>query len=182
MADLQTSRKLLKNKSLNNFMKKPVWTFTNKKTLNEKEFIEYFERKVFKTIRKYGLLPKDKTFKIKKDKTLNTSVLKSILEKKFLVEYSLNPNTSSENLSDIAENTFENLINANFKGISPEDKISRPLYFISDKELEVYSKLKKINGEKKKRNKKIQDLFNKFLDKNPDLEINIVKVLNQIKP
>lgn len=162
-------------------MKNLVWTFTNQKSLNEKEFILYIEKKVFRTIRKHSLLPKDMLFKIKKDNSLNTSVLKQILEKKFQVESTNKPNTSSENLSDIAQNTFENLTKGNFKGIYPEDKIKRPLYFISDKELELYAKLKNIKGTKNKRNKKINSLFEKFLDKNQDLEINIVKVLNQVK-
>ena len=38
-------------------MSETVWTFTNKKELNKSQFIDYVERKVFRTIRKYKSLP-----------------------------------------------------------------------------------------------------------------------------
>lgn len=162
-------------------MEKYVWEFTNQRKLNKKEFINYFEKKVFKTIRKYQLLPKDKIFLIKEDKKINTVVLKHILNKKFQVIKSDKPNTSSNNLSDVAELTFENILQGNFIGPKPKEKnLIYPLYFHSDKEIEVYSKLNNLEGIKTKRNKQVQELFNKFLDKNQDLEINVIKALMQI--
>ena len=162
-------------------MKNYVWEFTNQRKLDKKEFINYFERKVFKTIRRYEMLPKDRIFRIIKDNKTNTEVLKQILEQKFQVDYSDKPNISSTNLSDSAEETFGFVIDGKFKGPSPEDKPFRPLYFHSDKEIEVYSKLKGIKYIKPKRNNQIQELFSKFMDKNPDLELNVVKTLRQIK-
>ena len=161
--------------------KKHVWKFTNQRELNKKEFIEYFERKVFKTIRKFNLLPKDKVFKIKKSNDLNTKVLTRILEKKFEVKISNNPDTSSENLSTIAEKIFENLLEGEFTGKKPKDKQIHPLYFHSDAEIELYAKLIGLSGGKPKRKKEVQELFNKFRGKNPDLEINVVKALGQIQ-
>ena len=162
-------------------MKNHVWEFTNQRKLDKKEFINYFERKVFKTIRKFQMLPKDRIFEIVKDGKTNTEILKQILEQKFQVNYSNKPNVSSENLSDCAERIFEFVIEGKFEGPSPEDKPFRPLYFHSDKEIEVYSKLKEIKYIKPKRNEEIQKLFSEFMDKNPDLELNIVKTLKQIK-
>jgi len=162
-------------------MKDVVWTFTNKKELGKKEFLSYIEKKIFKTIRKYQMLPRDFIIRLKIKDDLNTKVLENILSNKFTVKNSSSPDFSSENLSDIAEEIFNNLTNGIFNGPVPEDKPHRPLYFVSDKELYLYAKLKNIKGKKKKRNKKIQDLFRKFLDKNPDLELNVVKVLSQIK-
>lgn len=162
-------------------MKRYVWEFTNQRRLDKKEFVKYFERKVFKTIRKYGMLPEDRIFKIKKDERMNTKILKGILEKKFEVIYSKEPNISSKNLSDSSEEIFENTLDGNFDGPLAKDKPFRPLYFHSDKEIEVYAQLNKIKYEKPKRNKEIQSLFLKFFDKNPDLELNVVKALKQIK-
>jgi hypothetical protein len=162
-------------------MAKIVWEFTNQRKLTKNEFIDYFEKKVFKTIRKYKLLPNERIFKIKKSNDINTIILKNILEQKFKVDFSDNPNIISDNLSDVAEKIFENIIDGNFTGPLQQNKgIGIPLYYHSDKEIEVYAELRRINGQKKKRNKKIQNLFSKFIDKNQDLEINIVKALGQL--
>jgi len=155
-----------------------VWTFTNKRELNKSEFLNYIERKVFRTIRKFDMLPRDKTITLKKANDLNTNVLKKILETKFPVEFSAKPNLSSDNLSKSAEDIFKNILKGDYKGPSPDDK---PLYFLSDKEIELYAKLSNIKGTKRKQDKKIQTLFAKFLKKNQDLELNIVKAVGQLK-
>jgi len=155
---------------------KTVWTFTNKKELDKSQFLDYIERKVFRTIRKYSMLPKNKIIKLKKSADLNTLVLKKILEMKFKVEFSKEPNISSDNLSQIAEDIFKNIIKGEYKGPSLKNK---PLCSISDREIELYSKLKNINERKRKRNEKIQLLFEKFLTKNQDLELNIIKAMAQ---
>lgn len=158
-----------------------VWEFTNQKKLTKKEFISYFEKKVFKTIRKFSIMPKDGIFKIKKSDDLNTVILELILKQKFKVDYSNKQNIISDDLSDVAETTFKNILDGNFTGPLPNNKgIGIPLYYHSDKELELYAKLKKITGKKHSRDKKVQELFSKFLDKNQDLEINIVKALMQL--
>jgi hypothetical protein len=167
-----------KNKTLTK--RKIVWEFTNQRKLTKSEFINYFERKVFKTIRKYEMLPGNKLISLKRLNDLNTKILKKVLETKFHIKYSAKPNFSSENLSEAAEDTFENLLLGKFSGPKPLDKIKRPLYFHSDKEIELYSKLTNIKGTKRKQNKKVQGLFNKFLKKNKDLELNIVKALAQL--
>ena len=187
-----------------------AWEFTNQRKLTKSEFINYFERKVFRTIRKYGMLPKDKKFKLKKSGDINTTVLISILEKKFIVEESTKPNCSSENLSSAAEDIFGNILKGKFTGKKPKNsklicplyfgflpvnlpfnifpgkkpknsKLICPLYFHSDAEIKTYANLKNIKGTKVERNKKVQELFNKFRSKNPDLEINIVNALAQIQ-
>lgn len=161
--------------------KKYVWEFTNTRKLTKKEFLNYFEKKVFRTIRKYNMLPKNKTILLKSSDSLNYNVLRSVLEKKFLVKDSKKPNFSDESCSDVSEKVFENILKGVFSGPKPKDGFSRPFYFHSDKEIELYSRLKNISGKKKKRNKRIQELFLGFMKKNPDLELNIVGALGQIK-
>jgi len=162
-------------------MNKPVWTFTNQISLGKSEFIAYLEKKVFKTIRQHGLLPKDKIFKIEKSNSIQANVLKYIIGKKFSVVDSKEPNTSENNLTIIAEKIFENILKGNYIGPKPKDTLNYPLYFVSDKELGVYSKLQGIKGTKRKQNTKIDSLFKKFTHKNPDLELNIVKALRQVQ-
>jgi len=162
--------------------KKHVWQFTNKRKLTSPEFINYFERKVFRTIRKYSMLPKDRILKLTKSNNTNTIILKQILEKKFKIKFSTKPNFSSENMSDIAEQSFEKILKGNFNltNQKPESKPHKPLYFHSDKEIELYAKLKKISNKKRKTNKRIQTLFIKFQKNNQDLENNIVNAVQMV--
>jgi hypothetical protein len=155
-----------------------VWTFTNKRELNKSEFLNYVERKVFRTIRKFDMLPKSKTITLKKSNDINTKVLKKIIETKFPVKFSTKPNLSSDNLSQSAEDIFKNILKGNYKDSS---LTTAPLLYISDKEIELYAKLSNIKGTKRKQDKKIQTLFEKFLKKNQDLELNIVKAVGQLK-
>lgn len=156
---------------------KTVWKFTNQRELDKNQFIDYVQRKVFRTIRKEQMLPKNKVITLKKSNTLNTLVLKEILETKFEVRYDTKPNLSSDNLSQSAEKIFENIIRGNF---NTKPKTNAPLIQLSDKEIELYVKLRNIKGEKREQNKKIQALFKKFLSKNQDLELNILKAQIQL--
>ena len=103
--------------------------------------------------------------------------MKKILEKKFRVEYSPKPNLSEENLSEIAEKIFQEILKGNFEYPLPKNA---PLIYTSDEEIKLYSKLKNITGEERKKNEKIQNLFEKFIKKNQDLELNIIKSQSQI--
>jgi hypothetical protein len=156
---------------------KTVWKFTNQRELDKNQFIDYVQRKVFRTIRKEQMLPKNKIITLRKSNPLNTLVLKEILETKFEVRYDSKPNLSSDNLSQSAEEIFENIIKGNF---NTKLKTNAPLIQLSDKEIELYAKLKNIKGTPRKQNKKIQALFKKFLTKNQDLELNILKAQTQL--
>lgn len=162
-------------------MNKKVWTFTNKISLDKGEFISYIEKKVFRTIRQNNLLPNDKTFKVKSSNSLNNKVLKKIISKKFEIVDSKEPNTSDDNLTIISEEVFSNILNGIFNGPKPNDKLIYPLYYVSDKEIELYAKLNNLKGERRAVNIKIDSLFKKFTNKNPDLELNIIKALKQIQ-
>ena len=166
--------------------KAAVWKFTNQKELDKSQFIDYVERKVFRTIRKENMLPKNKIITLKKSTTLNTTVLKKILEKKFQVKIipatsHQPPATNSANLSQIAEDTFKEVLKGNFKKPpATSHQPPAPLLNISDKEVALYAKLTNTKGTKRKQDKKIQSLFDKFLKKNQDLELNVIKASNQL--
>ena len=119
---------------------------------------------------------------LKKDSSLNTNVLKFVLEKKFNVRFSKKPDFSSENLSKIAEKSFSEIIKGNFDKIKQENtNLFYPLYNLSDKEIELYARFNNIKGKKRKENKRIKALFEKFIRKNPDLEHNIIKAVEQLE-
>ena len=154
-----------------------VWKFTNQRELTKKEFLNYFERKIFRTIRKYNMLPSTRIVNLKKSGSLNTAVLKSVLQTKFTVKFSNKPNFSDDNLSQIAEDSFKDILAGKFKSRMPKNE---PLYFLSDKEVELYAKLVGIKGKKRKQNEKVQSLFSRFLKKNQDLEQNVIQAVGQV--
>jgi hypothetical protein len=156
-----------------------VWKFTNGKSLSSKEFLNYFERKVFRTIRKYSMLPKDKKIYVRKSDRISEVILKVVLESRFSVSFSNKFNFSGENLSSVTEEIFRNILDGKFLGPKPKSKPACPLYFLSDDEIELYAKLKNLKGKKRKPDEKIRRLFDKFIAKNPDLEHNIVNALLQ---
>lgn len=162
-----------------------VWEFTNQRKLNKKEFLRYFEKKVFANIRKYKMLEdgKNREIVLKKDNGLNFSVLKYVLEKKFSVK-SVNKKIKNVflcyNLSDVAEMIFLDVVDGRFDNNNLKlENLKAPLCRLSDKEVELYARLVGIKGKLKKRDIKIKKLFDKFFDKNPDLEQNIVKAFEQ---
>jgi hypothetical protein len=156
---------------------KPVWKFTNQTQLCANCFCDYFERKILRTIRKLELLPSSREFILKKSDSLNTKVLIFILKKNFSVKFSNKSNIDDLCLSDFAESDFESVIAGKF---GKKEKNKSPLGDLGDEEIELYAKLKKIKGKKKKRNQKIQSLFDKFRKKNQDLEHNVMNAWGQI--
>ena len=166
---------------MENINRKIIWKFTNGKELTKKEFIDYFERKVFRTIRKFNMLPSNRIIRLKDKKDLNTKVLKNVLEKKFPVKFANKGQVFlSENMSDFSEKIFKNILKGKFSKTRKVKKIKSPLFFLSDAETELYAKLCAIKAKKAKRDKKIQELFNRFIEKNPDLEHNIINAFLQI--
>lgn len=162
-------------------MENYVWEFTNKRKLTAAEFVRYFEKKVWKTIRQYGLLPENRAIKLKKSRKLNCVVLKYILEKKFEVRIvDKGENFSCEDMTEISEDIFKNILKGKFGGKKPADKKARPFYLLKQEEVELYAKLKNLKGEKRKKDEKIEELFERFKDKNPDLENNIIKAFEQL--
>lgn len=162
----------------NNCKKEPIWTFTNKTQLCKNCFTDYFERKVFSTVRKKSLFKIGQEFKLKRDNSLNSNVLFYILNKKFLVTWSSKPNISSRSLSQESEKIFLDILKGNFNSKSAE---TSPLIYLSSKEIGLYSKIMRIPGKEIKEDKKIQSLFSKFNKKNPDLEHNILNAFYQLK-
>ena len=163
--------------------KKIVWKFTNKRKLTSPEFTRYFEKKVKSTIRKYNM-----PLSLLRKKTLKAEAINHIIRKLHLLKLSKRKGKlSDKSLNDIS-NTI--LYTVMYKKINELSKLlpkNQPLYFLSDKEIKLYAKLKKIkntekiqNKPKKKDKNKLKpiDFFIKEIEKqSPDIRHNIVESL-----
>lgn len=150
---------------------KPVWKFTNQTSLCAGCFVNYFEKKVKGTIRKYKMPIQ----KIKK-KSLKAEIINKIIQSLLIREGKL----SDDNLNDIS-NTILCIVMYDDK-----DKLrkflprNQPLYFLSDKEILLYAKIKKIKGKLNKpagRLKQTDDFLASLEKKNPDIRQNVVNAM-----
>ncbi len=174
-----------KNKNQNKKPKKIVWKFTNKTELTAQEFMHYFEKKVKATIRKYQMpIQEIRQGNKKQDNknNLNASVINSIIKNIHLRK----GNLSSESLTDISNKILYAMMYQNSRNLKKLLPKNQPLYFLSDKEIQLYAELKKIKGKPKESriNKKLNEI-SKFIEtieqKNPDIRLNIVKALLRTK-
>ena len=138
-----------------------VYEFTNKAKLCKECFIDYFERKIFRTIRKYqmGMLniagdKKDARYKIIKIISGKIKISRSPKAKAM---------TGIKNLNDFSAEIISGVMNQRFdiKDFLPKAKNKEfPLYFMPDKEILLYAKLKRITGGIKRKEKKMQKEIN----------------------
>lgn len=167
---------------------KPVWKFTNQQQLCSLCFSKYFEKKVKSAIGKYRMpIQKIKSNSLKA-KIIN-SIIKELPERKGKISLDNLNNISNTILYIImydAQNKLKKLLLKN-----------QPLYFLSDKEILLYAKIKKIKesslkktsekeikGKLEKPKGKLKEI-NKFItvieEKNPDIRHNIVNALFNYK-
>ena len=157
-----------------NCKKKPVWKFTNQTQLCASCFVKYFNKKVKGTIRKYKMPIQ----KIKK-KSLKANVINKIImelpnRKGKLIEESLN---------DISNAILYIMMYDNKDKLRKLLPCNQPLYFLSDKEILLYAKLKRIKGkisnEKAKigKLKQIDDFLVSLEKKNADIRLNVVNAM-----
>jgi len=154
-------------------MVKYVWQFTNKRKLTGKEFVRYFESKVKKTIRKYGM-PMNKL----KGPSLKVRVINNITKELPVKKGKL----SFENLDDISIKVLYVMMYGKEKDLEKLKVRNQPLYFLSDAEISLYAKLNKIKGkihEREGKEKEINDFIKKIEGKNPDIRQNIIRGLKQ---
>lgn len=150
-----------------------VWQFTNKRKLTAGEFMNYFERKVLSTIRKYKMPIEKVKEKSLKAKIIN-NIIKTLPERKGKI--------SLESLDDISNTVLYIIMHDNQEKLKTLLPKNQPLYFLSDKEILLYAKIKKISGKlnnktKDKKLKEIDSFIKVIEEKNPDIRHNIVRAL-----
>lgn len=154
---------------------KPVWKFTNQRQLCSLCFVKYFEKKVKATIRKYSM-PIHFKEKSLKTKVINL-ITKNLPERKGKIQ--------EQSLDDISSNILYIMMHDAAEKLKKLLPKNQPLYFLSNKEILLYAKIKKIKGKiiekKDKRLKDINNFIKKIEQKNPDIRHNIVKALLRAK-
>ena len=87
---------------------------------------------------------------------------------------------SDENLNDISNKIIEIIMYSKVNDLKKLLPKNQPLYFLSDKEIELYAKINKIKEkiDKPKSNlKEIDNFIAKIEEKNPDIRHNIVEAM-----
>lgn len=150
---------------------KIVWKFTNKLELTEHQFVDYFGRKVKSTIRKYNMpigLVKNKGIKAE----IINGIIKNLPKRAGIVK--------DDNLDEISVSIlYEAMHRGDLDKFLPRNQ---PLYFLSDKEIMLYAKIKKIKGKiPGNKDKKIENFIKEIEKKNPDIRHNIVNAVLKLE-
>ena len=157
-----------------------VYEFTNKAKLCKECFMDYFERKIFRIIRKYQM----SLLNIAGDKKdVRYKILKLILEKiKINRKSKAKITTGIKNLDDFSAEIISGVMAKNIPALKkslPKTKTGEfPLYFASDREIMLYAGLKRIKGSIKRKENKMQkeihSLFNEIEKNDRDVRHAVV--------
>ena len=157
---------------------KYVYEFTNKRKVTKREFIHWFEKKFFYTIRKFKMISLGDVVAYDNKKDFRTVVLVNLLnilaERGIIEAVKLSKSRKYTKKAIIATTDTEadKITNILVKGkvkslnkIKPVDKkVIKPMFLFLDKEVLLYAKLL---GLKFKKTKEIKNKLGKFVD---DLE------------
>jgi len=161
-----------------------VYEFTNKAKLCKQCFAGYFEKKIFRTIRKYEM----SLSSITGDKNdVRHKILKIILNKIKINRKSKN-SASIKNLNDFSTEIISSIMAKNIPALKkslPKTKTAEfPLYFTSDREIMLYAGLKRIKGSIKRKENKMQkeinSLFNEIENNDRDVRHAVVNAMAKI--
>ena len=171
----------------NKMSKEKIYLLSCGKWLDRRGFIRYFERKVLYTLRKYRML---ESAIVVDNKNPKSSVLKYFLNKVSLRNKSKNKMTAlSDSTDDIAVKVFEVFMKGKYqelKSLTPKFKkgnqtFVRPFYFMLDKEIELYAKLKNIKMKKIKIDNDVRRWLDDYEQKHLELKNSIVSSLLKIE-
>jgi hypothetical protein len=146
---------------------KAVWKFTNKEQLCKNCFVRYFEKKVKGAVRKYKM-----PIGVVKGNGLKEKVVGSILKGLPHRKGKISP----ENLNNISNKVLYAVIYGKIDELKKMRPGNQPLYFLSDKEILLYAKIKGIKGKlvENREMKKIDAFIKKIEERNPDIRKNVV--------
>jgi len=166
----------------------PVYEFTNQRKLCKNCFIDYFQRKVLFTIRKFGLIKREDIVGYKKGNSFRSVVLEYVLlliSKKYGFNILKLPNKSTNKIAvdSTLDSESEEIIETFIEGdisklnqILPYDKnFIKPLYLFLDEEVLLYARLKNLKFEDvKKRKNRINNFLDDFEKKHPEVKRAII--------
>jgi tRNA(Ile)-lysidine synthase TilS/MesJ len=167
---------------------KPVYEFTNQRKLCKNCFVQYFQKKVFYSVRRFKMIQYHDVVAYKNKKDFRNVVLKKVLElfeeKSIisLVKFSSKKATKIA-IASTLDSESDKIIHSLIKGkpsqlenMSPvEKKIINPLYLFLDEEILLFARIKKLKFIKSKEKK---DAISKFIDnlekKHPEIKRAII--------
>ena len=169
---------------------KPVYEFTNKRKVCARCFIKWFEKKVFYTIRKFKMVGREDIIFYENKRDFRSVVLKNVLKifsekvrnELYFLKKVINKKNFKIAVNDTLDITSSNIIKEiinkkiNLKKHSPiVGKTIKPLYLFLDKEVLLYTKLKKLKFiNRKEKEDKISNFINNIEEKHPELKHSIV--------
>ncbi len=166
----------------------PVYEFTNKRKLCARCFVNYFQKKVLYTIRKFGMIKNGDVVAYKIPQDFRDVVLEDVLKmfsEKANVELVKNSNKKRftkfalSDTIDLKSNELVNKLikeNVNLNDFEPvSKKIIKPLYLFLDEEVLLYAKLRKLKFKKDKEAKSVIEKFlNETEKKHPEVKRAII--------
>lgn len=166
----------------------PVYEFTNQRKLCKNCFINYFNKKVLFTLRKYNLIKSGDIIAYQKRNDFRSVVLETILKmisEKYgfkvvqLPDKKANKIAIASTLDLESHDIMKSLIDedsSNLEKILPSEKnMIKPLYLFLDEEISLYAKLKNLKfRETKKHSDRINNLLNEFEKKHPEVKHAVV--------
>ena len=172
----------------------PVYEFTNQRKLCKNCFIDYFNRKVLFTLRKYHLIKSGDVIGYRKGNDFREVVLENILKmisEKYGFDISVLPNKKANKIAvastldseshDIVKSFVDEDV-SKLKNILPSDgNFIKPLYLFLDEEVLLYAKLKNFKfKEAKKKDDRINNLLDDFEEKHPEVKRAVVNSILEL--
>lgn len=173
----------------------PVYEFTNKRKLCRKCFMEYFQKKVFYTIRKFKMIKKGEVIGYRKNEYLNSVVLKemlNMLSEKINFELIKLPSKrktdkiADDSCLDTEANEIVNvIINKDASRLKDsvliKGKTIKPLGLFLEEEILLYAKIRKLKfKEIRKKKSKTEEFVNELENKHPEIKRAIVNGMLEI--
>lgn len=181
---------------------KPVYEFTNKRKVCGNCFVNYFNKKVLYTIRKFKMADHSSVIFLDNSKGFREVVLEDVLKMFVLKSGAQLIRKKTKNcltvVGDSTDVIAEEIIDCMFEGnlekmkirpigseqvqassaknVKRGGKIIRPLYLMLDREILLYAKLKKLKFKEIQETKSKFEYFTKAMEeKHPELKHAIVK-------
>jgi hypothetical protein len=169
-----------------------VYEFTNKRKICRSCYIRWFEKKVFYSIRKFGMLEEGVIIGYMKKKDFRSVVLESVL--KMISKNGAISLTSGKKFDKFAESLTTDLFVYDIIKKFIEGKINIlnlgdkknifPLILFLDKEIELYARLKSLKFNRiNKKDSNVSLFVNKLEEKHPEVKKSIINCfLKNISP
>ena len=172
----------------------PVYEFTNKRKLCKNCFINYFNKKVLFTLRKYHLIKNGDVIGYKHGTGFREVVLENVLmmiSEKYGFNVVKLPNVKSNKIAvsstidSESHDIVKSLVDENvskLESLLPSDgNFIKPLYFFSYEEVLLYAKLRGFKFKKiKEKTDRINNLLDDFEKKHPEVKRAVVNSILEL--